>query len=128
MRHQYNKLLQVNTGAKSKWVFMRMQLSSLIRAGKITTTPKRAKVLKDYTDEFFSTLLSFDSKYDEKWALREAIKYVKSVVYGEEEGKKVISTLLPKYREEKRTSGFTTSYKLGFRVWDAAAKIMLKLA
>ena len=33
-----------------------------------------------------------------------------------------------KYREEKRTSGFTTSYKLGFRVWDAAAKIMLKLA
>jgi len=128
MRHQYNKLLQVNTGAKSKWVFMRMQLSSLIRAGKITTTPKRAKVLKAYTDEFFSTLLSFDSKYDEKWALREAIKYVKSVVYGEEEGKKVISTLLPKYREEKRTSGFTTSYKLGFRVWDAAAKIMLKLA
>jgi ribosomal protein L17 len=45
---------------------MRMQLSSLIRAGKITTTPKRAKVLKAYTDEFFSTLLSFDSKYDEK--------------------------------------------------------------
>ena len=128
MRHQQNKLLQVNTGAKSKWVFMRMQLSSLIRAGKITTTPKRAKVLKAFTDEFFSRLLSFDSKYDEKAAKREAIKYVKSVVYGEEEGKKVIENLLPKYREEKRTSGFTTSYKLGFRVGDAAAKIMLKLA
>ena len=52
----------------------------------------------------------------------------KSVVYGEEEWKKVIETLLPKYREEKRASGFTTSYKLGFRVGDAAAKIMLKLA
>jgi hypothetical protein len=35
---------------------------------------------------------------------------------------------LPKYREEKRASRFTTSYKLGFRVGDAAAKIMLKLA
>ena len=128
MRHQQNKLLELNTGAKSKWVFIRMQLSSLIRAWKITTTPKRAKVLKAFTDEFFSRLLSFDAKYDEKAAKREAIKYVKSVVYGEEEGKKVISTLLPKYREEKRTSGFTTSYKLGFRVWDAAAKIMLKLA
>ena len=128
MRHQQNKLLQVNTGAKSKWVFMRMQLSSLIRAGKITTTPKRAKVLKAFTDEFFSRLLSFDANYDEKAAKREAIKYVKSVVYGEEEGKKVIENLLPKYREEKRTSGFTTSYKLGFRVGDAAAKIMLKLA
>ena len=35
--------------------------------------------------------------------------------------------MLSKYREEKRTSGFTTSYKLGFRVGDAAAKTMLKL-
>ena len=128
MRHQQNKLLELNTGAKSKWVFIRMQLSSLIRAWKITTTPKRAKVLKAFTDEFFSRLLSFDAKYDEKSAKREAIKYVKSVVYGEEEWKKVIETLLPKYREEKRASGFTTSYKLGFRVGDAAAKIMLKLA
>lgn len=128
MRHQQNKLLELNTGAKSKWVFIRMQLSSLIRAWKITTTPKRAKVLKAFIDEFFSRLLSFDAKYDEKAAKREAIKYVKSVVYGEEEWKKVIETLLPKYREEKRASGFTTSYKLGFRVGDAAAKIMLKLA
>ena len=128
MRHQQNKLLELNTGAKSKWVFIRMQFSSLIRAWKITTTPKRAKVLKAFTDEFFSRLLSFDAKYDEKAAKREAIKYVKSVVYGEEEWKKVIETLLPKYREEKRASGFTTSYKLGFRVGDAAAKIMLKLA
>ena len=129
MRHQQNRLLELNTGAKSKWVFMRMQLSSLIRAWKITTTPKRAKVLKAYTDEFFSRLLSFDAKYkDEKEAKREAIKYVKSVIYGEEEGKKVIETLWAKYRDEKRVSGFTTSYRLGFRVGDAAPKIMLKLA
>ena len=66
MRHKYNKLLQVNTGAKSKSVFMRMQLSSLLRAGKLTTTPKRAKVLKMYTDEFFSTLLNISAKYEEK--------------------------------------------------------------
>ena len=59
MRHQQNKLLQVNTGAKSKWVFMRMQLSSLIRAGKITTTPKRAKVLKAFTDEFLLKIIKF---------------------------------------------------------------------
>lgn len=128
MRHKYNKLLQVNTGAKSKSVFMRMQLSSLLRSGKLTTTPKRAKVLKAYTDEFFSRLLSISAKYEEKEALRETIRFVKSVVYGEAEGKKVIETLLPKYKEEKRTSGFTTEYKLGFRVGDASQKIMLKLA
>lgn len=107
---------------------MRMQLSSLLRAGKLTTTPKRAKVLKAYTDEFFSNLLNILSKYEEKDARREAIRYVKSVVYGEAEGKKVIETFLPKYQEEKRKSGFTTEFKLGYRVGDAAQKIMLKLA
>ncbi|MBB1543492.1 hypothetical protein HXK74_03500 [Candidatus Gracilibacteria bacterium] len=128
MRHKYNKLLQVNTGAKSKSVFMRMQLSSLLRAGKLTTTPKRAKVLKMYTDEFFSTLLNISAKYEEKDATREAIRFVKSVVFGEAEGKKVIETLLPKYKEENRKSGFTTEFKLGYRVGDASQKIMLKLA
>lgn len=128
MRHKHNKLLEVNTGAKSKSVFMRMQLSSLLRAGKLTTTPKRAKVLKAYADEFFSTLLGILNKYEEKDAQREAIRYVKSVVYGEEEGKKVIATFLPKYKEENRKSGFTTEYKLGYRVGDASPKIMLKLA
>lgn len=128
MRHKYNKLLQVNTGAKSKSVFMRMQLSSLLRAGKLTTTPKRAKVLKMYADEFFSTLLNISAKYEEKDATREAIRFVKSVVFGEEEGKKVIETLLPKYKEENRKSGFTTEFKLGYRVGDASQKIMLKLA
>lgn len=128
MRHKYNKLLQVNTGAKSKSVFMRMQLSSLLRAGKLTTTPKRAKILKMYTDEFFSTLLNISAKYEEKDATREAIRFVKSVVFGEAEGKKVIETLLPKYKEENRKSGFTTEFKLGYRVGDASQKIMLKLA
>lgn len=128
MRHKYNKLLQVNTGAKSKSVFMRMQLSSLLRAGKLTTTPKRAKVLKMYTDEFFSTLLNISAKYEEKDATREAIRFIKSVVFGEAEGKKVIETLLPKYKEENRKSGFTTEFKLGYRVGDASQKIMLKLA
>jgi ribosomal protein L17 len=128
MRHKYNKLLQVNTGAKSKSVFMRMQLSSLLRAGKLTTTPKRAKVLKMYTDEFFSTLLNISAKYEEKDATREAIRFVKSVVFGDAEGKKVIETLLPKYKEENRKSGFTTEFKLGYRVGDASQKIMLKLA
>ena len=128
MRHKYNKLLQVNTGAKSKSVFMRMQLSSLLRAGKLTTTPKRAKVLKMYTDEFFSTLLNISAQYEDKDATREAIRFVKSVVFGEAEGKKVIETLLPKYKEENRKSGFTTEFKLGYRVGDASQKIMLKLA
>ena len=49
-------------------------------------------------------------------------------MFGEAEGKKVIETLLPKYKEENRKSGFTTEFKLGYRVGDASQKIMLKLA
>ena len=128
MRHKHNRLLEVNTGAKSKSVFLRMQLSSLLRAGKLTTTPKRAKVLKAYADHFFSTLLTIYAKNDEKTAQREAIRYVKATVYGEAEGKKVIDTFVPKYKEEGRKSGFTSEYRLGYRVGDASPKIMLKLA
>lgn len=104
-----------------------MQLTSLVRSGKITTTPKRAKVLKAYADSFFSTLVSLYDQGDEKVAKREAIKLVKATIYGETDGKKVIDTLLPKYLSEGKKSGFITSYKMGFRVGDGAAKVMLKL-
>lgn len=106
---------------------MRMQLTSLVKNGKVTTTPKRAKVLKAYADSFFSSLLSLYEKGDEAYAQREAIRMVKATIYGEEDGKKVIETLLPKYLAEGKKSGFVASYKMGFRVGDGAAKVMLKL-
>lgn len=64
-----------------------MQLTSLVKNGKITTTPKRAKVLKAYADSFFSSLLSLYEKGDEAYAQREAIRIVKATIYGEEDGK-----------------------------------------
>ena len=128
MRHKYNKLLQVNTGAKSKSVFMRMQLSSLLRAGKLTTISKESKSIEDVYWWIFSTLLNISAKYEEKDATREAIRFVKSRSVWRSWRKKVIETLLPKYKEENRKSGFTTEFKLGYRVGDASQKIMLKLA
>lgn len=73
-------------------------------------------------------MLTIYAKNDEKTAQREAIRYVKATVYGEAEGKKVIDTFVPKYKEEGRKSGFTSEYRLGYRVGDASPKIMLKLA
>lgn len=64
---------------------------------------------------------------DEKDGRREAIRYVQSLIYGEEEGKKAVNTLLPKYLKEGKTSGFVALYNIGFRVGDAAPKVMLKL-
>lgn len=128
MRHQKNRLIEVNTWAKERRVFMRQLLTSLVRSGKVVTTLKRAKVLKSHADAFFSRLIKMTNTYkNEKDAKRECIRYVKAEIYGEEDGKKVINVLLPKYKESGATSSFVADYKVGLRVGDAAPKIMIKL-
>ncbi|MDR2189846.1 MAG: hypothetical protein LBP53_01285 [Candidatus Peribacteria bacterium] len=100
MQHRKNKLLEISTGAKSKPVFIRQLLTNLVRNGKITTTPKRAQVLKAYTDSFFAGLVKNISTYkEEKDARRENIRVIKAELFSEPEGKKVLETLLPKYLE-----------------------------
>jgi len=74
-------------------------LTNLVKNGKTTTTPKRAKVLKAEADTFFANLVRMSKKLEEKDARRECIRYIKSQIYGEPEGKKVLNVLLPKYME-----------------------------
>ncbi len=127
MRHRINKLKELNTWAKKKEVFLRNLLTSLVKNGKVVTTPKRAKVLKSEADSFFSKLVKTYNRYnEEKESRRECIRIIKATIYWEEEGKKIINDLLPKYIADKNNS-FVSTYKLGFRKWDAAEKIMLKL-
>lgn len=127
MRHRINKLKQLNTGAKKKDVFVRNLLSSFVKNGRIVTTPKRARVLKAEADAFFSKLVKTYTRYpDQNEAKRECINIVKAEIFGEEEGKRVINVLLPKYVAEKNNS-FVASYKMWFRKWDAAEQVMLKL-
>lgn len=128
MQHRKNKLLELNTGAKSKNVYIRQMLTNLVRNGKVTTTVKRAQVLKAYADSFFAKLVANTTSYAEKDARRENIRYIKSEIFSEPEGKKVLDTLLPKYLESGKKSGFVTDYKLGYRVGDGAEKILVKLA
>lgn len=104
MHHRKNRLLEINTGAKSKPVFLRQLLTNLVRNGKITTTTKRAAVLKSYADSFFSTLVSNVAQCEEKEARRENIKLIKSEIFGEEEGKKLLDTLLPKFVDSGKKS------------------------
>ena len=127
MRHKKNKLLELHTWAKNRQVFVRQLLTNLIKNGKTTTTPKRAKVLKAEVDSFFSNLIKMTKKLDEKDAKRECIRLIKSQIFGEAEGKKVLNVLLPKYKESGATSSFVADYKLGFRVGDGVQKILLKL-
>ncbi len=112
---------------KKQSVYLRVLLTNLIKNGKITTTKKRSQVIKAEADSFFSKLLEITARFEnEKDARRENIRYITSVIYGDE-GKKVIDVLLPKYIQEGRKTGFVASYNLGFRSWDAAPKVLLKL-
>ena len=128
MQHRKNALLEINTGVKSKWVYIRQMLTNLIKNGKVTTTSKRAAVLKSEADALISRLVSNTQKYAEKDARRENIRLIKSVIYSEEDGKKLLNDLLPRYVESGKKSGFVCTYKLGYRLGDGAEKILVKLA
>jgi len=129
MRHRQKKLLNLSTGAKKKTMFIRSLLTSLVKYDAVTTTAKRAKVLKSEADSFFAKLVAQFAKYEnEKDAQRECIRIVKSEIFGEEEGKKVIQDLLPKYREANKTTSFVEDYKVGFKAGDASLKVLVKLS
>jgi ribosomal protein L17 len=127
MRHKKNRLLELSTGMKKKDVVIRELLTNLVASWKIVTTWKRAKVLKAEADHFFSKLLEIVWRYEnENDQNRECIRYVKSRIFGEDNGKKVIQTYLPKYKESSAKS-FVANYKMWFRLGDWADKIMIKL-
>jgi len=128
MQHRKNSLLEISTGVKSKWVYIRQMITNLIKNGKVTTTSKRAAVLKSETDALISRLISNVKNYSEKDARRENIRLIKSIIYSENEGKKLLNDLLPKYIESGKNSGFISSYKLGYRLGDGAEKVLIKLA
>ncbi len=128
MRHRQKRTLELHTGAQKKTLVIRNMLTNLITHGKMTTTPKRAKVLKAEADSFFSKLLKTAKRFsEENEAKREVIRIVKSTLMSEEAGKKTVNELLPKYQEMQWGSSFVADYKMGVRSGDGAEKIMLKL-
>lgn len=128
MQHRKNALLEINTGVKSKNVYIRQMLTNLFRNGKVATTSKRAAVLKAEADSLISRLIDNVKNYDEKDAKRENIRLIKSIIFSEEDGKKLLNDLLPKYVESGKKSGFICTYKLGYRLGDGAEKVLVKLA
>lgn len=128
MRHRYNKLLELSTWIQKKWNVVRNLITSLLREKRITTTPKRAKVLRYETEKLFAKLVRTYNSYENKEdSLREVKRILDKVVFD----KKLINTtleekLLP-YLEEKRTSWFVRNYRVWIRSWDSVEKIMVEL-
>jgi ribosomal protein L17 len=101
MRHKKNKLIELNTGMQKRTLVMRNLLTSLVKHGEITTTPKKAKVLKAYADSFFARLMGNFVKYQQTSDVRrESIRFVKDTIFGNDEGKKVVNDLIPQFRSQ----------------------------
>lgn len=98
MRHRQKRTLELSTGVQKKNLVIRTMLTNLVTHGKMTTTPKRAKVLKAEADSFFSRLLRTYRRFDdENISKREVIRVVKSTILTEEAGKKIVTDILPRY-------------------------------
>lgn len=129
MRHHVNKMIDMRLGEyQTKSNVIKTMLTNFVREGHMTTSSKKARVIKAEADAFFSYILGLFDKYqDEKDVRREAIRFVKVAIADEATGKKVISDIIPRLRQTGKKSGFVASYKLGYRMGDGAEKILLRI-
>ncbi len=115
------------SSVQKKSLIMRNLLTSFVKYESLTTTTKKAFLLKSMADKFFARLVSLYSKLEEKDARREAIRHIKSIIFGNDEWKKVLNELLPRLLSSKKNSWFISSYKLWQRKWDWAEEVLLKI-
>ena len=90
MRHKVNRLIELETWSKTRSNFLRSLLTSLVKSGQLTNTTKRAKSLKQYSDELFWRLVRISDMYEASEARREHVRYIKSVIYWDDNSKKVL--------------------------------------
>ncbi len=127
MRHGKNRLMELRTGAQKQSQVVRNLLTSLVTHGTITTTPKRAKVLKSHADSFFAGLVSLYNNNEATLAKREAVRMTKSVLFTDEAGKKVLNDLVPVWISSNKKTGFVMDLKLGARAGDASEKVLVRI-
>jgi large subunit ribosomal protein L17 len=128
MRHRYNRLLELSTGVQKKDNVVRNLITSLLREKRVTTTPKRAKVLAYETEKLFAKLVKVYNRYENKEdSFREVKRILTASVFDEKLIPSIIEEKLLPYIEENRTSGFTRKYRVGIRKGDSVEKIMVEL-
>ena len=126
MRHRKNKLLLMRGSVQSRDLTMRTMLTNLIKHGHLTTTQKKSKVLIAYTNRFFAKLMSMSLTLEAPVAQREIIRWTKSLVYGNDEGKRVVTEMLPAFAAKKLQTAFVTHVMLGKRLGDAAEEVRIE--
>ena len=128
MRHRYNRLLELNTGIQKKDNVLRNMITSLLVEKRITTTPKRAKVVKHEVEKLFSKLVKVYKRYSEKdVSKREVKRILDSILYNKDVIDEIINERLLNYIENGKVSWFVRNYKVWYRKGDAVEKIMIEL-
>lgn len=127
MRHRHDKTLEFKTGVQKRSLVIRSLLTNLVKYGAIKTTSKKAMILKARADSFFAKLVTLMKSDDQASGKREAIRLVKSQIFWEDEGKKVINEIVPMLVESGKNSGFVSDYKMGPRAGDAAEAVLVKI-
>lgn len=100
------------TGSHRRAMFRNM-ISSLIMNEKIITTSPKAKELKRFFEKVVNDAIK--TKYSN----------VRSMVSNKEAFKKLISVIVPRYKE--KSSGYITLVNVGYRRGDNSLKTMVKL-
>ena len=127
MRHLNKRVRNISSGAQKTSNVLRNMLTNLVAHGQVVTTQKRAQVLKSVANNFFASLVKLYVTRPQEDARREAIRQIKSTIYTEIDGKKVLDELLPRYVERADHRGFVMDLKLGPRPGDAAEKVLVRL-
>lgn len=127
MRHRKKKTISLNTGIQKKSLLIRNLLTSFVEHWKISTTKKKAFVLKAKTNSFLSKTVSIMWTFDDKKeARREAKRFIQKKIFWDKLWKKVVDEIIPKCILSKKSS-YVSDYKLWNRKWDWAEKVLLKL-
>ena len=129
MRHHYNRFLELNTGVQKKSNVVRNMLTSLVKHKRVTTTSKKAKVLRYEAEKFFAKLVRTYNRFENKEdALREVKRIILANTFGGDDTVEIVldDKLLP-YIQEGRTSGYTRLYRVGVRQGDNVEKVMVEL-
>ena len=129
MRHHYNKFLDINSGVQKKSNLIRNLITSLIENKRVTTTPKRAKVLRYEAEKLFAKLVKTYNRFENKDdAIREVKKILLANTFGGDKiVNKAIEDKLMQYIQENRKSWFARLYRVGIRKGDNVEKIMVEL-
>jgi len=129
MRHHYNRFLEVNSGVQKKSNLIRNMLTSLIEYKRVTTTPKKAKVLRYEAEKLFAKLVRTYNRFENKEdALREVKKILLANTFGGDKiVNKAIDDKLMQYIQENRKSWFARLYRVGVRKGDNVEKVMVEL-